>query len=284
MRYIMKAASLAAVLTIGLGAVSAFASNDRNRDNNGPNDDFRVYLNRAIDSRGEDPCHAGEVYQGSGAPNTGWARKRNLDAGIELALKAIMRQGPDIPASYVDSNNLIHFEVPSGTQVGNPNRAAWSWNYSIIVGLLPGNPDLLTGYDIELWVDSDATERQQWVKLKLGRVGAATTQTACGTGVEPDLNGLGWKNKGQVIIGDDEGTDHETQNSQNVAFWLSVIDSSRRDQGIQTYTYGPAQFDVILSVKKTSDRGNSGDTRTTLHVVFDVLDPPGTAQPDDVAF
>lgn len=271
MRTYVNAAAVAAVV-LGLGASAALASDDTNRANHGPNDDFRVYLNKALDpASSEDPCHAGEVWQGSGAPNTGFARKRNIDAGVELGLKAIMRQGPDLPATYIDGDGFVHFEVPTGAQVGNPGRAAWSWNYSVAVGL-NGTQARLGAYDVELWVDVDSSERKNYVKLNLSRVGPATAQTGCSPDPSPDLNGYGWKDKdGNPVIGDDEGTDQVSQNSQNVAFWTSVIDGAN-----PVYTFGPGEFDVILKIKrqKRPDRRRNHDYDTVLHVVFNVVDNP----------
>ena len=43
-----------------------------------------------------------------------------------------------------------------------------------------------------------------------------------------------------------------------------MIDEDKSMPGIQPYTFGPGQFDVVLSIKKR------GDPWTILHVVFDV--------------
>ena len=78
----------------------------------------------------QDNCN-GNLWQGSGNPNSTFQRKRNLDGGVELGIKAIMRMGPDIRSTYVDGEGLVHIEVPTGAQVGNPNRAAWNFTYSV---------------------------------------------------------------------------------------------------------------------------------------------------------
>lgn len=289
MRMSMKAVTFAATALVGLGSASlALAGNDRNRHNDGPDDDFRVYLNRAIDQSGEDPCHAGEVYQGSGSPNSGWARKRNSDGGIELAIKAIMRQGADIPASYVDGDGIVHFEVSTGPQLVPPtaNRAIWSWNYSYNVGL-NGGPRL-DAYDIELWVDLDPTQKTKYMKLNLANLGPASAAPACPGNA--GTNGYGWKTadgsvfpQGTVVIGDDEGTEQVTQNSQNTAFYTTLIDANSHQAGQQDYAFGPGQFDVVMIVKKSQRNRphRSEKSDTVLHVVFDVVDG-GTAQPDNV--
>jgi hypothetical protein len=289
MQYAFKAATFAATLMVGLGSVSLASAADRNRHNDGPDDDFRLYLNRAIDQSGEDPCHAGEVYQGSGSPNTGWARKRNADAGIELAMKAIMRQGADIPASYVDGDGIVHFEVPTGTQMlpaPNTGRAAWNFNYSYNVGLADG--PRLDAYDIELWIDVDPSQSTNYLKLNLAKLGPAAASVAC-PGAEPDANGYGWKAAdgsvvpvGSTVIPDDEGTDRVTQNSQNLAFYKTLIDGDSHTAGHQDYAFTPGFFDVVMIVKKKQrNRPNRNEASdTVLHLVFDVVD--GTAQPDNV--
>jgi hypothetical protein len=277
-------AAFAAALMLGLAAPSlAFATDDdRSRNNDGPNDGFRIYLNRALNSNAEDPCSAGNVFQGSGAPNTGFARKRNLDAGVELGIKAIMRRSNDIPASYVDSNGLVPFEVPTGSFTGpggpDPSLAEWNFNYSYNVGLNGGSSSL-SNYIIELWVDTDPSERQNYVKVKLARL------VPPATGACPQANGFGWKAAdGSVVINDDEGTEQVSQNSQNIAWWPT--DRNRNRAGAQPYTFDRGQFDIVMMIKKrfhsdAGPRNRDKDADTVLHVVIDAVDG-GTAQPDNV--
>jgi len=236
-------------------------------DGNG-DDKLPVYLDRALSPSAEDTCTPGFLWQGAGNPNTTFQRKRNTEAGIELGLKAIFRQGPDIRSSYVDEDGLVHIEVPAGPQVtpvSNPNRAAWNFTYSIDVSLDPSNPTL-DGYKGELWIDLDPSEKTDYLKLDLARIGSPVA--ACAS--EPDTNGFGWKSKNTLVIGDDEGTDRVTQNSQNLAFYASLIDTSKA-KGIQPYTFGPGQFDVVLKIKRKF--GGKND-ETELHVVFDVVSGP----------
>jgi hypothetical protein len=275
-------AAFAAAVLLGLAppTLAAGPGDDRNRHNNGPNDDLRVYLNRALNSNAEDPCSAGFVFQGSGSPNTGWARKRNLDAGIELGIKAIMRRSNDIPASYVDSNGLVHFEVPTGSFSGpggpDSDLAEWNFNYSYNVGLNGGTASLAR-YVVELWVDTDPSERQDYAKVRLSR------NTAPDDGACPQANGYAWKaSDGSVLISDDEGNDQVSQNSQNIAWWPT--DRNRHRNGNQEYTFGRGQFDIVMAVKKRfhgKPRGRDKDSDTVLHVVIDAVDG-GTAQPDNV--
>jgi hypothetical protein len=73
------------------------------------------------------------------------------------------------------------------------------------------------------------------------------------------------------VIPDDEGTDHVTQNSQNLAFYRTQIDGDPNTPGIQPYNFGPGQFDVVMMIK----RKHGGErSETVLHVVFDVVTAP----------
>jgi hypothetical protein len=226
-----------------------------------------VYLDRTLSASGQDTCTPGFLWQGAGNPATTFQRKRNDDAGIELGLKAINRQGPDIRSTYVDDDGLVHIEVPAGPQVGNPARAAWNFTYSYDVSLDPSN-QTLDKYEGELWIDLDPSADTKYLKLKLARLGSPAGAGPCPR--EPDTNGFGWKSGNPVIIGDDEGTDRVTQNSQNYAFYAAQIDTNNHQHGIQPYTFGPGQFDVVLVIReKFRDRNE-----TTLHVVFDVVNAP----------
>jgi hypothetical protein len=253
---------LAFVLSAAALSVPAFGHG--NDDNKSP----AVYLDRPLSASAEDTCTPGFLWQGAGNPNTTFQRVRNEDAGIELGIKGIVRQGPDIRSTYVDDNGLVHIEVPAGAQPGNPNRAAWNFTYSFDVSLDPGNPTL-DSYSAELWIDLDPSKDTDYLKLDLVRLGPPAAAGPCPR--EPDTNGYGWKAKNIVVIPDDEGTDRVTQNSQNLAFYAAQIDTNPRMRGIQPYTFGPGQFDVVLKIKRKWGGRNSD---TELHVVFDVVTAP----------
>ena len=257
---------LAALLTCAVSCLTplTFAS-----ASDQPNDALPVFLDRALAASSEDSCTPGFIWQGGGNPNTTFQRKRNPDAGVELGIKGIIRQGPDIRSSYVDGDGLVHIEVPSGPQTPPTTitpRAAWNFTYSFNVGLDPANPDL-SDYDAQLWIDLDPSEKVRYLKLTLVPGGPIQANPCA----EPDLNGYQWEAGNTIVIPDDEGTAKVTQNSQNYAFYLQAIgDTDKQTPGVQLYDFGPAQFDVVLRLKK-----NSGDGGwTTLHVVFDVVDPP----------
>jgi hypothetical protein len=229
-------------------------------------DKLPVFLDRKLSPSAEDPCMApGFIWQGNGNPNANFQRKRNEEAGIELGIKGILRTGPDRLSTYVDNKGLVHIEVPTGSQPSVTNRAAWNFTYSIDVSLDPSNPTL-DQYKGELWVDLDPSEKTDFLKLDLAKVGSPVGGCA-GTF---DGNGFGWKYKGMTLIGDDEGTDRVTQNSQNLGFgfYLPFIDGDPDTKGIQPYTFGPGQFDVVMKIKRKSGGPND---ETELHVVFDVV-------------
>ncbi len=272
----MSATAVAAIFAMGValqagGLPSAWADDDNDGQGQGPNDGLPVYLDHTVHSTAQDTCTPGFLWQGTGNPATTFQRKRNLDAGVELAIKAIFRQGPDIRSTYVDGDGLVHIEVPTGTQLTpapNPNRAAWNFTYSYDVALDPTNP-MLDGWDAELWIDLDPSEKTKYLKLKLAKVAPPAPAAPCPR--EPDTNGYQWKSGNTVVINDDEGTDHVTQNSQNLAFYRTQIDGDPTTPGIQPYNFGPGQFDVVMMIK----RKQAGEkSRTVLHVVFDVVTAP----------
>jgi len=128
---------------------------------------------------------------------------------------------------------------------------------------------MLDGWDAELWIDLDPSEKTKYLKLKLAKLAPPAPAAPCPR--EPDLNGYGWKSGNTVVINDDEGTDHVTQNSQNLAFYRTQIDGDPNTPGVQPYNFGPGQFDVVMMIK----RKNAGEkSRTVLHVVFDVVTAP----------
>jgi hypothetical protein len=242
-----------------------------------------VYLDRDVHPTGlNDKCGTPQLWQGAGNAATGFQRLRDVDDGVELAIKGVLRSiGGDQRSTYVDSDGVVHIEVPSGNQTQpsvQTNRAKWNFAYSVDVGLKAGNP-MLDSYDAELWIDLDPSKRTKFLKLKLEKyTPPAPAPASCG---DSNLTGYGWFSNGSPVIGDDEGPVTGTtafqvsQNSQNLGFYLSLIDADPHTPGVQPYTFGPGQFDVILSIKRHRHGHGHHDhdsDRTTLHVVFDVVD------------
>ena len=272
--------AVGAALALVVGAFSSVAWADG--DSGGqPNDKFPVYLDRVVHPTAQD-C-PGLIWAGAGNTATTFQRKRNVHAGVELAIKGKYRQGPDVRSTYVDGDGLVHIEVPAGPQPTAANRAIWNFDYSYDVALDPSNPPL-DQYEGQLWIDLDPSQRTRYLKLRLVRLGP---NTSLGCPAERDLNGLGWKSGDTVVIPDDEGdpASKVTQNSQNYAFYRSLIDTDRDEPGVQPYSFGPAEFDVVMILSKKSDRGDDDDDDgggdggengrgTILHVVFDVVTQP----------
>lgn len=246
-----------------------------------PNDKRPIYLDRSAHAAAENSCSPGNLWQGDGNPNTTFQRKRNLDAGVELAIKALRRQGPDIRSSYVDRVGVVHIEVPTGAQPGNPGRAAWNFTYSYNVALDPNNPTL-EDFDGELWIDLDPSPKTKYLKLTLAP-GGPVQSLPC---VRLNLNGYLWKSGTTPIISDEEGTQQVTQNSRNYAFYRQAIDTDPQTPGIQPYAFGPAQFDVVMALKQKGhgddddddDDADEDDDKqgewTILHAVFHVVNAP----------
>ena len=162
----------------------------------------------------------GFLWQGEGNPAITLQRKRNTYAGIELAIKDILRGGPDQPPTYVDSSGVVHIEVPSGEQLPGNNRAKWNFTYSYDVALNPTNP-VLSGYEAFLLVDLDPRGRPRYRPASVKLVPYPNFPGAAAG----DYNGYGWKEGTTIRIPDDEGTEQVTQNSQNLGFSYYLIGS-----------------------------------------------------------
>lgn len=222
-----------------------------------------TFIQEEVDETAQDDTSPGNLWVGSGIPATNFIIRLNDDAGVELAIKGMYRQGADILPKLVDTDGVIHVEVPAGHQLVpsvRTDRAIWNWTFSVNVAIDPSNPDL-DWYDGVLLVDVDPSDNTSYLPLRLARV--TTTPTG-------QASGFGWKLGSTFVIGDDEGNAKVTQNSQNMAFYESAIDADPNTPGQQSYAatdYGPGQFDIILRLsKKHSYKVNE------LHVVFDVVD------------
>jgi hypothetical protein len=229
-----------------------------------------LYLARTLSAPAQDPGSPGNLWVGSGLPATNFIMQENLEAGVEVGIKAHYRQGHDILPSYVDPKGVVHVIVPAGPQVvdpahgvpvAHPGRAAWNFTFSVNTAL-PGASPTLSNYEAELKIDLDPSEKTDYLTLKLTKLGPPAAAPS-------QINGYGWKtSKGITAIGDDEGTARVTQNSQNLAFYAALIDTNKQQPGIQPYTFGPGQFDVELSL-----RHKTGPELAKVHVVFDVVAP-----------
>ena len=225
-----------------------------------------VYLDRPLSLSGEDTCTPGFLWQGAGNPNTTFQRKRNVDAGIELGIKGIVRQGPDIRSTYVDDDGLVHIEVPAGAQPGNPARAAWNFTYSFDVSLDPGNPTL-NSYSAELWIDLDPSSDTDYLKLNLAKLGSPAAAGPCRVSRTPTVM-VGKRRTRSSFLTTKAPT--ASRRTRRTCVLRGAIDTNPRMRGIQPYTFGPGQFDVVLKIK----RKLGSKSETELHVVFDVVTAP----------
>jgi hypothetical protein len=70
---------------------------------------------------------------GSGTANGQFTIETDSTTGIELGLRAKLRQSPDLIAPVGDV-----YSVPAGAQIGVPNRAAWNYEFSIYIPATSG--------------------------------------------------------------------------------------------------------------------------------------------------
>jgi hypothetical protein len=85
----------------------------------------------------------GFLFFGAGNPPTGFAQQEDPTTPLELDLNLIFRTGDTIQPAGVTSCGEIIYRVPAGPQVidpahdvtvANPNRAAWNFNYAVVLG------------------------------------------------------------------------------------------------------------------------------------------------------
>jgi hypothetical protein len=157
------------------------------------------------------------------------------------------------PAAVTDDGVLV-YNMPAGAQVVDPahgvftanaNRAATSFDFSFDTGVGPGAHQtiqdfLASGGEFIFKIDLDPTAHNN--PLTLHAVYDPVHNTGGSHVVWEDAHS-------NVIIGDDGGNGYVTQNSQNYAFYNSVIDTDPHMPGIQTGSVGPAgMFDLEAQI------------------------------------
>lgn len=216
-----------------------------------PLDGPLVFLNADLDPTAQET--PGNIFQGSGNNEEDFQISRNSVHDLEAALGLGYRQGQKIEASYLD-DDTFHFIAPDGPQVidpahgvpvANANRAAWNFTVSVnsaIEGSTKTIADHLdSGAHIFLRIDMDP--RADQIKfLNTELVEGGTSQSGYQWVAADSL----FVPRGTVLIPDDEGTVQVTQNSQNIAFYASLIDGDPNMPGHQPYTFGPGEFDIEL--------------------------------------
>lgn len=206
--------------------------------------------NATVDISAQDPGQPpGNLYAGTGIPATGFGLATNADAGIELGLQVIYRQGPTVTTTDTYADGVLTYQVADGPQsmangsfADNAGRAAWSFEYSIATGL-NGETTSLDDLTFKLLVDVDPTANTNYRTLVLEE--EATPQA-------PGQSGFQWRDEdsGLVFIADDEGTANVTQNSQNYAFYQPLLTGL---YGPGNSFAGPAYFDIQLQAYDSND-------------------------------
>jgi hypothetical protein len=220
-------------------------------------------VNATVDPSAQDPASPGNLFAGSGIPATSFGTATNEDAGIELGLQVIYRQGPTVATTDDYADGVLHFQVNDGPQsmangsfADNASRAAWSFEFSVATGLNGETTDL-NDFTFKLLYDVDPGLGTNYRTLTLE---AETTAQATGQ------SGFQWRDEGTglVFIADDEGTANVTQNSENYAFafFQSFLGGAYAPTGFA----GPAHFDIQLQAFDTTNSLIAAN-----HIVVDVI-------------
>lgn len=189
-----------------------------------------------------------ETYYGDGNTVTNFSIARHEGAGIELALKAKERKGPDyIPDE--ESGDIPIYTAPAGPADGTHpawKPAVWSFDFSVATGL-NGATKKLDDFDFILSLDVDPSENVDFIQFKLlkpdeiktdeltedlGRVWAKLSPEGDYTGDGFDYAQATHENINELI----------SQNSVNIGF--DFIKSHL--PGGKDYAFGPGQFDILL--------------------------------------
>jgi hypothetical protein len=205
---------------------------------------WQYSVNASVDASAQDPSSPGNLFVGSGIPATNFAIAENVDAGVELGLQVIYRQGPAVASTDTYDDGVLHFVVNDGPQstangssANNVGRASWSFEYSIATGLNGATTDL-GDFTFKLLYDVDPGAAASYRTLTLEQ--EATPQAA-------GQSGFQWRDEasGLVFIADDEGNANVTQNSENYAFtfFQSFLTGA---YGPGNAFSGPAHFDIQL--------------------------------------
>lgn len=180
-----------------------------------------------------------QMYYGNGNTTTGWNIERHEGAGIELALKAKVRGGPDFDVVDTKDDGTVVYNVLGGP--GQNGRAIWSFDYSATAGT-NNNSDKIADVKLAMFIDLDPSESVNYLKLNGVRDGATDE--------------VKWTlDDGTSIITDDGFTVHTTQNSENYgfAFIKNNIDMDPNTDGVQPYDFSDGTFDIKLEVYTSDD-------------------------------
>ena len=204
------------------------------------------YLDKAMSGKIDASAVKGtnELFVGSGNTADGFNIVRHEGAGIELALKAKVRQGADYTPSDTNNDGIIEYKVGAGAQDGNANRAKWSFDFAVATGLNKQNADkTVNDYKFKAFVDIDPTEKTSYLVFEMQK------------GTAPNLATTPWvlvKSDGTLDatagFSDDDGAANAkiSQNSVNFGFGFirDKIDGDPNTAGIQTYNFTKGTFDI----------------------------------------
>jgi hypothetical protein len=190
----------------------------------------------------------GHTLNGTGNPIDGWEIQNQ--GAFQLAADVHYRQGNTVQPVAATDDGLLVYSMPAGPQVADPahgvptanaNRAATSFDWSFDTGVGPGTHQtiqqfLASGGEFIVKIDLDPSQHNN--PLTLHAVYDPTINTGGSHVVWEDSHN-------SVVIADDGGNAYVTQNSQNYAFYQSIIDTDPHTPGIQVGPIGPSGiFDI----------------------------------------
>jgi hypothetical protein len=211
-KHLFRAAFVAAAAAMTVPA-AALADNE---DHDGKNRDCHVERgpSTAFDATVAPAGIAanGFLFFGAGNPPTGFAQQEDPTTPLELDLGLIFRTGDAVQPAGVTGCGAIIYRVPAGPQVidpahnvtvANPNRAAWNFNYAVVLGDAADTLEqfLRDHNSLEIKIDLDPGPDVRTLMLHAV--------------FDPALNPAGshivWETRqGQILFGDDGGTTQAT--------------------------------------------------------------------------
>src|SRR6185437_3071274 len=205
-----------------------------------------TFLDATLDTTATDGH--GHTLNGTGNSASGW--ETQTDGSFQLGSDVHYRQGDTAQPVAVTGDGVLVYDMPAGPQVVDPahgvstasaTRAATNFDYSFDTGVGLGPHQtiqqfLASGGEFIFKIDLDPGQDND--PLVLHAVYDPTVNTGGSHVVwEDSHNG--------IVIADDGGNQFVTQNSQNYAFYRSLIDTNPHQHGIQTGPIGPAgAFDI----------------------------------------
>lgn len=176
---------------------------------------------------------SGKMLYGTGNPVDDWNLVRHEGAQVELGLKVKHRGGDEYAEAFIDFSGIAHYNVASGLQPGSPNRAEWNFDFAAT----DFSPDTDFKYVLELDIDP----------------GAGTNWLTLYSSDNP--------------LDTSTGGGNTFQNSSNIAFYASLIDTDAGTPGIQPYTLGTGEFDLRISAYNAATNMFVLSHEVVIHVI-----------------